>query len=157
MPVLVLDPTGQPAAGVTVTANATAYPGIGETCTTDSTGKCSLLDLSATTIGLVARTADNAIGVNGIAATTFLVTLQLIPFLPPSNSSSFDVANGTTGWTGGITQSMKIKRDTTLVVGTNGQFDLQTAHAEFAVHPFTKTVFIKYKFITSEVPGGYFG
>jgi CubicO group peptidase (beta-lactamase class C family) len=157
MPVLVLDPAGQPAAGVAVTANATAFPGVGESCTTDATGKCTLTDLSATTIGLVARTADNAIGVNGLAATTSLVTIQLIPFLPPTNSSSFDVANGTSGWTGGITQSMKIKRDTTLVVATNGQFDLQTAGDSFPVHPFTKTVFVKYKFITSEVPGGFFG
>jgi len=158
MPILLLQPDGQPASGVTVSGSATAYSGVSESCVTDSLGQCVLSNLPATTIALVATTPDNSIAINGLAATVVQVTLQLIPFHTPNNSSSFDIANGTTGWTGGqLTKSLKIKRDTTLVVSTNGQFDLQTAFSSFSVHPFTKKVFIKYKFITAEVPGGFFG
>lgn len=52
----------------------------------------------------------------------------------------------------------------TLQVCTSPTFDcggstdvLQTASSTFKTSPFTKVVFIRFKFITSEVPGGYFG
>jgi hypothetical protein len=158
MPILVLDPSGNPAGNVPVTGNATIYPGVSESCTTDSTGQCTLPNLVATTIGLVAKTPENYVAVNGLAATTSQLTLKLIPFKQPVNGSSFDIANGTSGWTGGVvSSSMKIKRDTTLVLGTNGQYDLQTASNSFPDHPGAKTAYIKYKFVTAEVPGGYFG
>jgi hypothetical protein len=83
--------------------------------------------------------------------------MQLLPYDPPSNSTSFDNGNGTTGWTGGTTEDLLTKRDTVLVVDTAGLPNIQIAHGRFAVHPFTKTAYIKYKFVTQEVPGGYFG
>jgi hypothetical protein len=158
MPITVLGPDGQPASNVPVFGNATTYPGVSQICTTDASGVCTLENLTATTIGLVAKTDDNSIAVNGLAASSGQVTLKLMPYVQPVDGASFDIDNGTTGWTGGtVSQSLKIKRDTTLVVGTNGQFDLQTAGNSFPVHPFTKTAYIKYKFVTAEVPGGYFG
>ncbi|KAH0565383.1 hypothetical protein GP486_001217 [Trichoglossum hirsutum] len=158
MPISVLGPDGQPASNVLVYGNATSYPGVSQTCTTDASGVCTLENLTATTIGLVAKTGDNSIAVNGLAASPSQVTLKLMPYDQPEDGASFDVNNGTSGWTGGaVSQSLKVKRDTTLVVSTNGQFDLQTANNSFPVHPFTKTAYIKYKFVTAEVPGGYFG
>lgn len=157
MPILVLGPDGQPASNILVLGNATIYPGISQTCITDSTGKCILENLTSTTIGLVARAADNSIAVNGLAAGSSQVTLKLMPFILPQPGASFDISNGTSGWTGGTVTSLNVKRDTVLVVSTNGQFDLQTAHNSFPVHPFTKQAYIKYKFVTEEVPGGYFG
>jgi len=158
MPILVLGPDSQPASGVLVYGNATTYPGVSQECTTNASGQCSLTNLPPTTIGLVARTDSNSIAVNGLAATTGQVTLKLLPFTQPTGNSTFDVNNGTSGWTGGtVSQSLKIKRDTTLTLSTNGQYSLQSASNSFNVHPFTKTAYIKYKFITSEVPGGYFG
>ncbi len=101
---------------------------------------------------------DNKIGVNGVAATTGTVTVRLVPFLPASDATDFNTSNGITGWTGGTTQDLPLaKRDLALVVSTNAAFDLQRAHAEPKVYPFTKSVFIKYKFQKAEVPGGYFG
>lgn len=44
-----------------------------------------------------------------------------------------------------------------LSVSTNGQYTIQMASSDPKVYPFTKTVYIKYKFQTDEVPGGYFG
>ena len=158
MPILVLGPDSQPVSGVLVYANATIYPGLSQECTTDASGQCKLVNLPSTTIGLVARTGSNSIAVDGVAATTGQVTLKLLPFTKPNGDSTFDTNNGTSGWTKGtITQSLKLKRDTTLTIGTNGQFDLQSASNSFNVHLFTKTAYIKYKFITSEVPGGFFG
>ncbi|KAL9039043.1 MAG: hypothetical protein Q9214_005036, partial [Letrouitia sp. 1 TL-2023] len=158
MPILVLGPDSQPASGVRVYGNATEYPGVSQECTTVASGQCSLTNLPPTTIGLVARTDDNSIAVSGLASTTSQVTLKLTPFTEPNGDSSFDVNNGTSGWTEGtLSQSLKIKRDTTLTVSTNGAYDLQSASGSFKVHPSTKTAYIKYKFITSEVPGGFFG
>lgn len=158
MPILVLGPDSQPTSGVRVYANATEYPGVSQECITDASGQCSLTNLPPTTIGLVARTDDNSIAVNGLASTTSQVTLRLTPFTEPNGDSSFDVNNGTSGWTEGtLSQSLKIKRDTTLTLSTNGAYDLQSASGSFKVHPFIKTAYIKYKFITSEVPGGFFG
>jgi hypothetical protein len=157
MPVLVLGPDGSPIPNALITANATIYPSIGHVCTSDSTGQCTIDNLPATTIGLVAKTPDNSIAVDGLAASIGLVTLRLLAYVPPSATASFDVANGTTGWTGGVQSTLKAKRDATLVVSTNGQYDLQTASNSFPVHAFTKSAYIKYKFVTEEVPGGYFG
>lgn len=164
MPVLVIDANGNPVAGATVTANATTFPYVGQVITTDDSGVGVFTNVPLTTIGLVATTPDNQIAVNGLAATTSSTTLSLIPFTIPGNVTS-DFANGTLGWTGGVevdgssfTKRSLTRRDTTdLEVSTNGQFDEQLASKEFQLFPFTKTTYIKYKFITAEVPGGYFG
>ena len=158
MPVLVVDESGAPVPGLLVTAGATVYPAISQNGTTDSTGIVKFTNLAPTTIGLFTQTDDNKIGVGGVAATTATVTIDLIPFSPASTTTDFNTSDGLTGWTGGTPKDMPItKRDLVLVIGTNAAFDLQTAHAEPKVHPFTKSVYIKYKFQTAEVPGGYFG
>jgi hypothetical protein len=105
-------------------------------------------NLALTTIGLTARTADNKIGVNGVAATAATVPIQLVPFSAVSDTTSFDICNE---------QLAVSKRDTVLSVSTDGQYTIQMASSEPEVYPFTTTVFIKYKFQTDEVPGGYFG
>lgn len=158
MPVRVLGPDGLGAGNVLVSANATIYPGLGQSCVTDASGLCYLTNLPSTTIGLVARIDDNSIAVNGLAATTSQVTLQLMSFEAPSGNVTLDVDDGLSGWTGGaVSQSLRIKRDTTLTVATNGQPDLQIASGSFPVHASSKTAYIRYKFVTAEVPGGYFG
>ncbi|KAF2275411.1 uncharacterized protein EI97DRAFT_459320 [Westerdykella ornata] len=157
MPVLILNPDDTPAQGVHVEANATIYPGLTSTCTTDAAGKCTIGNLPGTTISLVARKDDGSIAVNGLAPTTVQVRLKLLPFVSPKPGSSFETGNGTAGWTGGeLRQSLKIKRDTTLVVNTNRQYTLQTASNSFPASGSIKKAYIKYRFITSEVPGGYF-
>ncbi|KAL2120821.1 hypothetical protein VTJ04DRAFT_4848 [Mycothermus thermophilus] len=158
MPVRVLDENGVPVSGVVVRADATVYPGIAQNGTTDSNGLVTFTSLAATTIGLFTQTSDNKIGVSGVAATSQTVTIRLIPFLPASNTTDFNVDNGITGWTGGRIQDLKLKkRAPGLVVSTDSTYSLQMAHAEPRIYPFTKSVYIKYKFLTYEVPGGYFG
>ena len=158
MPVLILNPDDSPAEGVHVEANATVYPGLTGGCMTNALGKCTIENLPGTTIGLVARKNDNSIAVNGLAPTTVQVTLKLLPFIIPKPGASFDVDNGTAGWTGGtLQQSLKIKRDTTLVVNTNGQYTLQSSTNSFPASEGIKKAYIRYRFITSEIPGGFFG
>lgn len=158
MPVIVLDETGLLVSGVAVVANATVYPGISQTGTTNSNGIVTFTNLALTAISLTARTMDNKIGVNSVAASVVTVPIHLLPFGSASNTTSFDVSNGTTGWTGGVNEQLAVsKRDTVLSVSTGGQYTIQMANANPKVYPFTKTVFIKYKFQTNEVPGGYFG
>ena len=159
MPVLVLGVDGNPASGVTVQANATTYVSVGQSGTTDSSGMVTFTNLIETTIGLVARDAQNQIGVDGIAATPLLVTMHLIPYNTPSNITNFGFANGTQGWSGGTLVSVVDKRDNGigLDVSTNSQYDLQTVSATFKTFPFTETAYIRYMFQTDEVPGGYFG
>ena len=121
MPVLVLDEAGSTVSGVSVEANATIYPGISQVGTTDTNSIVTFTNLAFTTIGLTARTADNKIGVNGVAATVVTVPIQLFPFGAASNTTSFDISNGTTGWTGGVNEQLAVsKRDTVLSVSTNG-------------------------------------
>ena len=158
MPVIVLDENGAPVSGITVFANATTYPGVSQVGTTNINGLVTFTNLVAVSIGLTARTSDNSIAVNGVAATTSTVTLTLLPFAPASNTTDFEISNGTTGWTGGFNEVLAVsKRETVLTVSTNGQYNIQMANSQPKVYPFTNTVYIKYQFQTNEVPGGYFG
>ncbi|KAK4441949.1 hypothetical protein QBC34DRAFT_314123 [Podospora aff. communis PSN243] len=158
MPVQILDETGAPVVGLEVKVDATTHPGISQNQTTDSQGIVTFVNLPPTTIGVFAQTSDNKIGVGGFAASTARRTVQLLPFLPANNTTDLRADNGLTGWTGGTTQDVPVaKRDLALVVSTNGNTGLQKAQSSPKVYPFTKSVFIKYKFQTDEVPGGYFG
>ncbi|GJC86435.1 hypothetical protein ColLi_09273 [Colletotrichum liriopes] len=156
-PVVVLGTDGNPVSGATITVHATTHPGVARFCTADGTGRYTFGYIRSTTIRLIARTGDNSIAVNGLAASSGLVTLELMPFVEPDAGASFDINNGTTGWSGGTTTSAKVKRDIQLVVQRVRQRNLQSAAKIFPVHPFIQSAYIMYKFVTSEVPGGYFG
>lgn len=173
MPVIVFDEDGNPVPDVEVVATSNAYFGVQATATTDASGVALFCHLSSS-IGLFVRTTDNKVGLGGVAATEAQVSLSLIPLEPASNVTDFLDNDGTTGWTGGTIfdpdtdtepkpqpEPSNIpslaKRAPEIRVSTNGQRMLQVARANPRVYPFTKTVFIKYKFQTDEVPGGYFG
>ena len=169
------DANGNPAANVPIEANSTQFNGFTRTLVTDGNGQVSFTNLPAMTVGLVARTADNQIAAAGVASALGQTTMQLIPFNDPAATQNFDFSDGSEGWTGGTTATHVEKRfvhsrrafearkrlsrrdDLDLMVNTNGQPNLQKASATFKTYPFTKTVFIRFKFVTSEVPGGYFG
>ncbi|KAF1990724.1 hypothetical protein K402DRAFT_202489 [Aulographum hederae CBS 113979] len=166
MPVLVLGADGEPVEGVFVEADATIFAGISQSGMTNETGLFVFSNLSSTTISLLGRTSENEIGINGIAATYGLVTLQLLPLSPPTNGTSFDVNDGMTGWNGGTTVNLakrdldkllNKRADTNLVLSTSGSSSVQVAHGSFTLHPSATRAYIKYKFVTDEVSGGYFG
>jgi hypothetical protein len=88
------------------------------------------------------------------------VVAMLIQLTSPgvaSNTSSFDISNGASLWTGRAFEIPVSPRDTTFSLSTNGQYTIQTTSSYPIIYPFTKTVYIKYKFQTDEVPAGRFG
>lgn len=168
LPVKVIGSDGEPVAGASFYANATQYKSIGEAGITDSQGMFTFINVPAITIGLIARTSNNQIAVNGIAGDSGdTLTLQLLPLEKPNNNTNFNEANGTFGWTGGTIENVPTARrsevpnlwksETSLVISTNGMADLQYASASFATDPSTTSVYLRYRFQTEEVPGGYFG
>jgi hypothetical protein len=169
LPIRVIGVDGEPAAGVLVQANATTFNDVGQSAVTDSQGFASFSNVPQVTIGIVARTSDNEISVDGVAGgTTPTVILQLLPVEKPKNDSpGFQNANGTSGWKGGeqIDTNAKLrrdapalwKRDTSLVLATNGLTDVQLTSKSFSVKSISNSVYIEYLFQTDEIPGGYFG
>jgi hypothetical protein len=155
MPVLVLGVNGNPQGGVQVQATAPIYPGVEVNGVTDATGMFIVQNLPSTTIALLARDSENEIAITGLATQSATVTLRLLAFSNPANAAGFE-GNGTTGWTGGMVENLA-KRDLVLDVDTNGEYDIQLASSTFIVDKGAKAVFIKYRFVTTEVPGGYFG
>ncbi|KAK4223501.1 hypothetical protein QBC38DRAFT_459255 [Podospora fimiseda] len=151
MPVQVLDEDGNPV------SNLLSYPGISQTQTSYISGIATIKSLAATTIGLFAQTPDNKIGWTGFAPHHGLVTVNLIPFYPANNTTDIRLDNGLAGWTGGAPENLTTisisKCDLALVVSTSGAYNLQTTtRAERKVYPFTKSVYIKFKFKPNEVP-----
>ncbi|EPS35489.1 hypothetical protein H072_11086 [Dactylellina haptotyla CBS 200.50] len=166
MPVKILDPSGQPAAGVKVEAASTIYVGVKKSGVTDAAGMVTFINMPSTTISLIARTDTNEIAVSGLAATSATITLTLLPFLPPSPIDNNDFSLGSDGWvasnTGSIsvithTENKKRALDNDLSISTNFQPNLQLISRSYTVKAGTKSVSIRYKFITAEIPGGYFG
>jgi hypothetical protein len=157
MPVLVLDSGGLPAAGVYVQANATTYPGVGQSGLTDINGQYVFKNLMATTISLVAKGINNQVAVDGIAASISPITLKLLAFTFPTEVATLDFSNGTQGWTGGSLISHVEKRDNDLFVYTNNLPNVQIVSSSINLTTFAKTAYVRYKFVTEEVPGGFFG
>lgn len=138
--VLVVDATGKPAPNVLVQANATIYPGLGQTATTDSSGAVTFINLIATTLSLIATTPDNQIAVAGIASTSAGdTTLTLIPFNSPASATALR------------------KRSNEFVVSTAFSPNVQMVSKVFTLPPSAKTAYINYVFQTDEILGGFFG
>ncbi|KAF3940805.1 hypothetical protein ABW19_dt0201234 [Dactylella cylindrospora] len=165
MPVRIRTPSGQPAVGVTVEVASTIYANVKSVGTTDASGIVGFGNIALTTISIVARSATNEIAVTGIAATPSTLTLTLLAFLPPSPIDNNDFLFGSDGWVASNNDSISIiphantKRalGDDLEISTNGLEGLQMVSRTYAVESNTTSVSIRYKFITSEIPGGFFG
>ncbi len=164
MPVHILFPNGSVAAGVSVHANITDAPSVSQSGYTNENGTIIFTNVPRRTISLFARTTNNQIALTGIAPSLLGITLVLIPF--GSNSST-----NTTMVSGQQAQSLNTKssrdnffrritkRDVELPgfsVNTSGQ-QLQMISRTFMTEKNSTSAYVRYKFITEEVPGGYFG
>ncbi|CAM4985185.1 unnamed protein product [Rotaria socialis] len=163
MPVRVVFSNGTAAAGVTVTANLTDSPRVSQAGVTDGNGSITFKNVPLRTISLLARTKDNLIGFTGVAASTKITTIVL---------SSTDNADT-------LTKSVifdKYQRE--IMINASVYNSKQGYSSKFSVPGFTITtagegltstfrqfmtdanstkIYVRYKFVTSEVPGGYFG
>ncbi|MDP9193006.1 MAG: dockerin type I repeat-containing protein [Acidobacteriota bacterium] len=151
---------------------------------TTSTGVVSFANMPSRTILIKAKGAGNETGTAGVIGTSGSVQIKMIGFKAPSSISNNDFSLGIAGWdigtapvsivphqeeiTGffppnlvtktatGFTVAPTSLVDQDLRLGTAGIGE-QSISRTFTVSPDTTAVRIRYRFITSEVPGGYYG
>lgn len=156
----------------TVTAQVTAVNGV-----------ATFPNMPARTILIKATGAGNETGSAGVIGTSGTITVKVVGFKPVSSIDNNDFSLGTSGWDvgtapvsivphqeqifflqsgGAASQSKSLTAAPTSIVdqdlqlNTSGQGE-QSVSRTFAVSEGTTAVRIRYRFITSEVPGGYYG
>ena len=151
-----------------------------------TTGTITFTNVPSRTILVKAKGINNEIGTAGIVGGTPSVTIKMTGFNPPSSVDNNDISLGTEGWTIGAgapvwvvehkeiipgfpaassETALKVQSpslaatalvDQDLMLGTSGQGERNLSRT-FTTEEGTTAVRIRYRFITSEVPGGYFG
>ena len=151
---------------------------------TTTSGLVTFPNMPARTILIKAKGASNQTGSAGIIGTSGSVTVKMNGFKPVSSIQNNDFSLGTAGWETGtspvaivshqeeifsffqkgpaITAAMNLVPSATSLVdqdlqlNTSGEGE-QSVSRTFAVSEGTTAVRIRYRFITTEVPGGYYG
>ncbi|CAF1282080.1 unnamed protein product [Adineta steineri] len=137
MPVRILHANGSAAAGVIVNFNLTDNPRVGQSGVTDDYGMLIFDHVPPLTISIFAHTKDNQIGLAGVAPSNSRIDLTLIPFNDGKKMN-------------------ELENREYLQVTTLGE-TLQTISRTFMTESNGNEAFVEYQFVTSEVPGGYFG
>jgi hypothetical protein len=164
------DPAGGPAAAAEVTLRLADDKGVGASAATVA-GEVQFDNLPDRTFLLEARSPGGAIGSAGAApADSSSVTLQLLGLLPPSPVDNTDFSLGTGGWSVGdapVTiaphsedDAIQLGRGATLdddlTLTTEGEGPVSVSRS-FVAGEETRSVKVRYRFVTSEIPGGFFG
>ena len=170
-----VDESSQPVSQATVTLALADDKSVTKTVETQS-GQGTFSNVPGTTVVITATTADHRSGfaaTNGNAGTT---TIKLISFQVSSAVANNDISQGVAGWSVGNAPVTVVPHvedsgvaaahvagtlnaevpDQDLVVNTLGQ-GLQFISRTFKVSPGTKSIEVRYRFQTTEFPGGYFG
>jgi hypothetical protein len=167
---VVRDESNAPAADAVVTAQLGDDPSVTATFTTGADGTFTFPNVPDRTILL---TAD-ASGSRHASLTTTggggTVTLVARSIAAPSTINNNDFSQNTAGWNVGSAPVTIIGHQEGLVgagaSAASSDFDLQLATSDegpqsisrtFVIQPGTKNVTVRFKFITTEVPGGWFG
>lgn len=169
----VVDEGGAPIDGATVKLTLSDLPEIFEEKQSVS-GSVSFSHVPNRTMIITAQTSDNKFGSTAEVGGGF-VTLTLKGFNPPSPIANNDISQGTLGWDigtssvqviphveggggaigGGIANNIPIP-DQDLKLNTTGEGP-RTMSRTFTSQAGTKSIRVRYRFVTSEVPGGFFG
>ena len=145
-----------------------------------STGSITFTNVPARTILVKAKGIGNEIGTAGVVGTQGVVTIKMAGFNPPSPIENNDLSLGTAGWdiapgspvsiiphkeiipsslTSASFESADAAAalvDQDIMVGTSGLGERSVSRT-FVTSQGTTAVKLRYRFITSEVPGGFFG
>lgn len=147
-----------------------------------SNGSVTFSNLPGRTILIKAKGLNNEFGTAGAVGNQGSVTIKMLGFNAPSPIANNDISLGTAGWVIGAGSpvsviphtenipgfaksandqlSMKVATtslvDQDIMLGTSGLGE-RTVSRTFTTEAGTTAVKIRYRFITSEVPGGYFG
>ncbi|CAF1035040.1 unnamed protein product [Adineta steineri] len=142
MPVRVFFTNGTVASGVSVQINITDNARISQHGITNDSGVVVFQSIPPTTISLFAHTVDNQIGLAGVSPSSSELHVTLIPLV-----SGHDIRK----------RQQTADNNKWLSVDTHEFYDLQTQTASFTSVANATQVYAEYQFVTTEVPGGYFG
>lgn len=149
---------------------------------TTTTGSITFQNMPSRTILIKAKGAGNETGTAGVIGTSGGVTVKMLGFKAPSAVDNNDFSLGTAGWDVGTAPVSIVQHqeaifnffrngpatmaatmlapasivDQDLTLGTSGEGE-QSISRTFTVAEDTTAVRIRYRFITTEVPGGYYG
>ncbi len=145
---------------------------------TTTAGSVTFSNVPVRTILVKVKGINNEIGTAGVIGSQGVVTIKMKGFNPPSTVDNNDISLGTDGWviapgsavsvvphqeviSGFLTAntagaSLKSIVDQDIMLGTAGEGERSISRT-FTTSQGTTAVKIRYRFITSEVPGGYFG
>jgi len=138
-------------------------------------GHAIFQNLPSSTVAITAITPDNRSGFLATTGNAGTATLVMIAFGVQSSVANNDISQGLAGWDVGSAKVSVVPHkedlsapltsaataaegapDQDIVLSTLGQ-GLQFISRTFAVSPGTKSIEVRYRFQTSEFPGGYFG
>ena len=180
--VLVLDEEGEIVEGASVRATLAEAQNVGMKSTSDESGYVYFNNLPTTDIFIFADDKAGQLGAFGANGLEGVVTVRLSTIGEASAIDNNDFSQGTAGWNIGtapvvITGANPAARegagseflgaspasvvtdaagDSDLVLSTSGQGE-QTITRTFSLESGASAVTVRFQFITSEVPGGYFG
>jgi len=183
--VSLVNPDGTPFTPQTnVVASIADDPNIAARVVT-SNGTATLVNIPDRTILIEAKGANNELGSVGMVGSQKAVKIHMLGFNAPVENKNHNFSKGTEGWIFSpgayiklipyeekipgffssasnsasmmqhIAESNSISTQN-LLIGTKGIGE-QSASYTFTTEPDTTGVKIRYRFITSEVPGGYYG
>ena len=183
--VRVLDEQGAPISGARVRFSIVDDPEVAETGTTTG-GQVTFVNVPPRTLIAAAEDDQNRFGTAGALGNGSTVTVEVLGFAPPSGVSNNDFSLGTDGWdvatgvAGGVIEIVPHEEDagpggleppgpasalrtassavddSDLLVGTGAEGP-QRVSRTFEVESGAASVTVRYRFVTSEIPGGYFG
>ncbi|HEX8205433.1 MAG TPA: CARDB domain-containing protein [Solirubrobacteraceae bacterium] len=146
---------------------------VGAEATSDAQGDAQFHNLPDRTILIQGSTSGGLSGSTGSTGGAGTASLVLYGFAPPSSVDNNDFSQGTAGWNVGSAPVSLVEHDPAtdaptrsarrregedmdLRLATSGEGEERISRT-FAVEEDVESVSVKYRFITSEVPGGYFG
>jgi hypothetical protein len=171
---IVRDENGAVAPGVEVTAKLGDNQAVQQTVTTNNAGQFEFTNLPDRTIIVEGYASNNRIASIATRAGEGPVDLELLSIQAPSPIANNDFSQGESGWSTGSAPVTLVPHDEgdapfdsqpltaqaganmDLLLSTSGEGP-QTISRTFQIQPGTQNVRVRYRFITEEVPGGYFG
>lgn len=170
--VQVLDAAGNPVAGADIAAKLTEDQDVLVSAVTAADGTVTFVNVPNRNI-LIESSSGGQYGFVSVIGGVGATTVKLTALQEPSPVDNNDFSQGVEGWSVGSAPVSLVSHqalaaadmsvaadaaapDVDLVLSTSGQ-GTQTIARTFQVSEDTASVTVRYKFITSEVPGGYFG
>jgi hypothetical protein len=161
----VTDENGAPAEGAEVAARLGDDQAVAAASIT-SGGVATFFNVPDRTILLEAKASGNRFASAATTGSAGSVSLALAAFNAPSAVANNDFSLGVDGWEVGSAPVTLVEHRETISAASPGNMDLQlvtlgegpqSISRTFVVAPGTKYVTVRYRFVTTEVPGGYFG